>query len=119
MLAGGIGITPFRSIIKNATERKLAHRIVLLYSNRNRASTAFLDELTDWAKQNPNLTVVPAYTDETGFIDGAFIIRHMPDAATAIAYAAGPAAFVTAMRTAALQAGVDPDQIRAEEFPGY
>jgi ferredoxin-NADP reductase len=119
MLAGGIGITPFRSIVKNATEKKLPHRIVLLYSNRTPASTAFLDDLTGWAKQNSNVTIVPVYTDQTGFITADIIKQHAPDLPTAIAYAAGPAPFVTAMRTAALAAGVDPDQIRTEEFPGY
>lgn len=119
MLAGGIGITPFRSIIKDATERRLAHRLVLLYSNRNRDAAAFLDDLQGWASQNRNATIVPVFTDETGFITPEIIRRHGPDAGEAIAYAAGPDAFVKAMRQALLAAGVDPDDIRTEEFPGY
>jgi ferredoxin-NADP reductase len=119
LLAGGIGITPFRSIIKDATERKLGHRIVLLYSNRNRNSTAFLEDLQDWAAQNRNLTIVPVYTDEAGFITAEVVKKHAPDVATSIAYAAGPDAFVKAMRQALLDAGADPDDIRTEEFPGY
>jgi ferredoxin-NADP reductase len=119
LLAGGIGITPFRSMIKDATERSLAHRLVLLYSNRNRASSAFLDDLQGWARDNRNVTIVPVFTDESGFITADVIRQHAPDVATLIAYAAGPDAFVKAMRQALLQAGVDPDDIRTEEFPGY
>ena len=119
LLAGGIGITPFRSIIKNATERKLAHRIVLLYSNRNRGATAFLDDLQGWARENRNVSIVPVFTDETGFITAEVIRTHGPDLAAAIAYTAGPDAFVKAMRQALVDAGVDPDDVRTEEFPGY
>lgn len=118
-LAGGIGITPFRSIIKNATERRLAHRLVLLYSNRSHGTAAFLDDLDGWARANGNVRIVPVYTDTSGFITADLITREMPDLSSAIAYAAGPDPFVRAMRQALLDAGVDPDDIRTEEFPGY
>ncbi len=119
LLAGGIGITPFRSIIKDATERKLTHRIVLLYSNRSRGATAFLDDLLGWSKENKNVSIVPVFTDETGFITADVIRQHGPDLATSVSYVAGPDAFVKAMRQALVEAGVDPDDIRTEEFPGY
>ena len=41
------------------------------------------------------------------------------DLSTPIYYIAGPAGFVTAMRQMLAQAGVDEDNIRFEEFPGY
>jgi ferredoxin-NADP reductase len=119
LLAGGIGITPFRSIVKDATERRLAHKLVLLYSNRSQEVTAFLDDLNGWASANGNVKVVPVYTSVSGFITADTIKRETPDLSSAIAYAAGPDAFVKAMRQALLDAGVDPDDIRTEEFPGY
>jgi len=118
-LAGGIGITPFRSIVKDATERHLAHRLVLLYSNRSRATSAFLDDLDGWARANANVRIVPVFTETSGFVTAEIIKRETPDLASAIAYAAGPDPFVRAMRQALLDAGVDPDDIRSEEFPGY
>ncbi|HYM09410.1 MAG TPA: FAD-dependent oxidoreductase, partial [Bryobacterales bacterium] len=45
ILAGGIGITPFRSMVVRAAQEKLAHRIFLFYSNRRPEDAAFLDEL--------------------------------------------------------------------------
>lgn len=119
LLAGGIGITPFRSIIKDATERGLAHKLVLLYSNRSHATGAFVDDLDGWARANGNVRIVPVYTDTSGFINADLIKRETADLPSAIAYAAGPDPFVRAMRQALLDAGVDPDDIRTEEFPGY
>ncbi len=125
--AGGIGITPFRSIIKDATERGLSHDLTLFYSNRTPDSTAFLPDLEQWAEGNPRLTLVPTITDDVdihewkyqrGMIDAAFLKGRLPEG-EAIYYAAGPAAFVTAMRRALESLGVDPDNIRTEEFPGY
>ena len=118
-LAGGIGITPFRSMVKDATERRLAHKLVLLYSNRSRGTGAFLDDLDGWARANANVRIVPVYTDTDGYITADLIARETPDLSSAIAYAAGPDPFVRAMRQALLDAGVDPDDIRTEEFPGY
>lgn len=128
LFAGGIGITPFRSIIKDATERQLPHAITLVYSNRTRKSTAFLDDLEGWQRQNPNFHLVATITDTpyeagwphaTGFVDGQFVVKHLPALASAIPYIAGPPAFVTAVRGALETGGADPDSIRTEEFSGY
>ena len=128
LFAGGIGITPFRSIINDATERRLPHRIVLFYSNRTPKSTAFLNELEQWEAQNPNFTLVATITDtpydpdwrrQTGFIDAPFVSRHLANPADGVSYIAGPPAFVTAVRNVLETAGADPDNIRTEEFSGY
>lgn len=55
--AGGIGITPFMSIIRDATERKLPIPITLLFSNRSAANIPFYDELRLLAEQNPHLRI--------------------------------------------------------------
>jgi ferredoxin-NADP reductase len=61
--AGGIGITPFRSIIKDATERGLSHRMTLFYSNRTAEGSAFLSDFEAWQAANPNFRLV-ASVDE-------------------------------------------------------
>jgi ferredoxin-NADP reductase len=126
--AGGIGITPFRSIIKDATERRLPHRITLFYSNRTPATTAFLPDIEAWQRQNSNLRLVAAVVDpagsepwghHVGLMDATFIAPHVEDWASAICYLAGPPAYVKAMRTALAEVAADPDNIRTEEFSGY
>jgi ferredoxin-NADP reductase len=54
LLAGGIGITPFRSIVARAAKESLFHRIILFYSNRRPEDAPFLDELQALEKVNPN-----------------------------------------------------------------
>src|SRR5690348_15096885 len=53
-LAGGIGITPFRSILRQAAEEKSTHQLYLFYSNRRPEDAAFLNELWDLAQSNPH-----------------------------------------------------------------
>lgn len=126
--AGGIGITPFRSIIADATLRRLPHRITLFYSNRTPASTAFLADLEAWRRQNPNFHLVATiaepsadqpWTHDVGLIDAAFVSARLRDWSDAICYLAGPPAFVKAMRGVLGAVGADPDNLRTEEFDGY
>ncbi len=128
-LAGGIGVTPFRSIITNATHEHLPHKIFLFYSNRRPEDAAFLAQLQQDAKDNPNLTFVPTMTQmseskekwdgEQGYINGEMIKKYVPNLSGPIYYLAGPAAMVAAMRKVLNEAGVNDDYIRTEEFTGY
>jgi ferredoxin-NADP reductase len=128
-LAGGIGITPFHSIIKNAAEKNLPHKLVLFYSNRRPEDAAFYSELQDIAAKYKNFQIVPTMTEmeksskpwngERGFIDAAMLKRHLSSLDGPIFYIAGPPAMVTAMRSMLEKAQVDPDAIRSEEFSGY
>src|SRR5437867_2442486 len=52
LIAGGIGITPFRSMIKTVTEQKMPHRLTLIYSNRTPQDAPFLAELGTWETEN-------------------------------------------------------------------
>src|SRR3954447_16059019 len=66
-VAGGIGITVFRSMLLYITEEGLPHRVTLVYSNRDRESTAFLDELQELAQGHPNIRLVLTMTDDDGW----------------------------------------------------
>jgi ferredoxin-NADP reductase len=128
LFAGGIGITPFRSMIKSATERRLPHRLTLFSSNRTAATTPFLPDLEGWQRANPNFTLIATITDPAGGdgwthrkgrIDAAAIKPYVDASTGAICYVAGPAGFVNGMRAVLDEAGADPDNVRTEEFPGY
>ena len=126
-LIGGIGITPVRSIIAQATHDKLPHSITLLYSNKTTADAAFTADFETFAKQNDNFKFVPVYNDapsaewtgERGMIDAAMLKRHVSDVAAPIYYLSGPAGMVKAMRQMLITAGANEDNIRTEEFSGY
>src|SRR5262249_19389529 len=61
-IAGGIGITVFRSMLRYIAEEKLPHNVTLVYSNRDRESAAFLDELAQNGQR-----VVLTMTDDPGW----------------------------------------------------
>ena len=128
-LAGGIGITPFSSMIRHATQAKLPHHLFLFYSNRRPEDAAFLRILQELEKENSNFRFIPtmtamdksqqAWTGETGVIDREMLGRYLPILQGPIYYTAGPPAMVAAMRQMLNAAGVDEDDVRAEEFAGY
>ncbi|HSM84880.1 MAG TPA: FAD-dependent oxidoreductase [Candidatus Limnocylindrales bacterium] len=128
-LAGGIGVTPFMSMVRQAARQKDPHQIYLFYSNRRPEDAAFLDELAALQKQNANFHLVSTMAEmekskqpwngERGFIDAAMLQRHLAALNGPIYYIAGPPAMVTAMRDMLTKAGVDEDDIRAEDFAGY
>jgi ferredoxin-NADP reductase len=128
-LTGGIGVTPVRSIVLQAAHDNLPHKIFLFDSNRRPKDSAFLDELKDAQKKNPNYTFVGTMTEmensdqkwdgETGYITKAMLLKYIGDLLLPIYYVAGPPSMVTAMRRTLNDAGVDDDNIRTEEFSGY
>jgi glycine betaine catabolism B len=63
-LSGGIGVTPFRSIIKYAVDKELPLKITMFDSNRNQRNILYKDEFDKWAAQNLNLKIVYTITEE-------------------------------------------------------
>ena len=128
-LAGGIGITPFRSMMLRATKDLLPHRLFLFYSNRKLEDAPFLQELEALQRQNRSYTFVPTMTDmsrsdrswqgETGRINQSMLAKHLNSAASPMYYMAGPPRMVKELHTLLTEIGVDDDDIRAEEFAGY
>ena len=84
LLAGGIGITPFRSIlVETIGGGALPYPVVLFHANRRSEDAAFADEFRSLARRDPNLTFVPtmtampgsedAWDGERGHIDAAML----------------------------------------------
>ena len=128
-LAGGIGITPFLSMVRQADHDRLPHKLYLFYSNRRPEDAAFLDTLQTLEMTNPNFRLICTMTEmsksnkewkgETVLIDKEMLSRHLAVLQGPIYYIAGPPTMVAAMRQTLVGAGVDDDDVRAEEFAGY
>jgi len=128
-LSGGIGVTPVRSIVLQATHDKLPHKIVLFDSNRRPEDSAFLDELAEAQKRNPHFTLIGTMTEmekssktwsgETGYVTQAMLLKSVHDLSLPVFYISGPPAMVAAMRKILDDSGVKDDKIRTEEFSGY
>ncbi len=128
-LVGGIGITPIRSILLRAAHDTLQHQIFVFFSNRRPEDTAFLEELTDLQRENPNFTLIPTMTNmansthswkgETARINEALLAKYLTDAKSPIYYVVGPPDMVNGVHETLNKAGVDDDDIRSEAFNGY
>src|SRR6266850_399346 len=128
-LAGGIGITPFVSMSRQAAHDRLARDIWLFYSNRRPEDAGFLEELAALPRRNPRYRFVGTmvemakssrpWSGETGFLDRAMLERHLKELAAAVYYTAGPPGLVEAMQKMLADAGVEDEAIRTDEFFGY
>lgn len=128
-IAGGIGITPFRSMLQDAVSRHLPHRITLIYSNRNPEGTAFHEELRRIAESYTNLRYIATMTQpeksqqpwdgERRYVNADFLRDHIGDVAIPIFYVAGPPGLVTAVSKAVIEAGADAARVNSEAFEGY
>ncbi|HSZ02010.1 MAG TPA: FAD-dependent oxidoreductase, partial [Terriglobales bacterium] len=129
LLAGGIGITPFRSLIWNAAESLSPRKILLFYSVRVPEEAAFLEELQEMEQFNRRYKLICTVTQpertrtlwrgETGRISIQLLSKWIPDLSVPIYYIAGPPAMVNGVRQILIGAGVADEDIRAEEFYGY
>jgi len=114
-IAGGIGITPFLAMSHFAAEKKLSLPILLLYANRDKKSAAYLKELDEIAKLNPNFTLKNKFS----LIDKSFIEQSVKDVLNALWYIAGPPAMVEESKSILFKLGVDKERIHTERFSGY
>jgi ferredoxin-NADP reductase/nitrite reductase/ring-hydroxylating ferredoxin subunit len=136
-LSGGIGVTPFRSMIKYATDKQLPLKIVMFDSNRNRDNILFKQEFDDCANINKNLKIIYTISDggqqqssstandwkgEYGRIDKAMILKYLDTNMlnNSIFYICGPPSMLKAMQ-ALLQDELEipKERIKVEEFTGY
>lgn len=126
-IAGGIGITPFRSMIKYLSDRNEHRDVILLYSNRTVSEIAYAD-VFDEATQKIGLKVLYAITDANeqlpevfyrGRIDAALIERTVPDYRERMFFISGTHAMTTAFRKSLSEIGVPATHIKTDFFPGF
>ncbi|HEX6462608.1 MAG TPA: PAS domain-containing protein [Candidatus Saccharimonadales bacterium] len=123
-IAGGIGITPFISMLSFINEAKQPYQVTLFYSNRDAVSTAYDTELQELAKLNPALKIVFTMTNyiqwkgETRAIGAELLTSYMEDMADHAFYIAGPPAMVFAIQDELRQIGISDEHIHTEGFTG-
>lgn len=133
-LSGGIGVTPFRSMIKYATDKNLPIRIIMFDSNRSERNILFRPEFENCSKTNANLRIIYTITDEQdmtknnewkgekGKIDIAMLRRYLEpgDLEKSIFYICGPPAMLKTMQEILAQnLQIPTERIKVEEFTGY
>jgi ferredoxin-NADP reductase len=124
-IAGGIGITIFRSMLRYIAEENLPYRITLIYSNRDLESTAFLDELRELENQIDGLQLVLTMTDDetwegdTRRVDADFLREVVGDFTGSTYLVSGPPAMVNSVGDSLEAAGVPEEHVLRSKFAGY
>ena len=125
-IAGGIGITVFRSMLRYIVEEGLPHQVTLVYSNRDRESTAFFEELEAMDRDHENIRVVFVMTDDPEWegekrrVDAGVLREHLEGELGDYVYiAAGPPGMVEAMESVLKGAGLPEEQVLVQRFAGY
>lgn len=124
MVAGGIGITPFRSMLAELKARRQSRPITLLYAAKHPDEFVF-DELLDWA-DGQGMRVIRVVSDppkgwngKRGRIDRAMVERLVPDVRQRLVYLSGPEPMVEAFQELFRGLGVPRTRIKRDFFPGY
>jgi ferredoxin-NADP reductase len=137
-LSGGIGVTPFRSMIKYVTDKQLSLKIVMFDSNRDPDNILFKKEFDEWTNLNKNLKIIytisedkhdvdPSYVNngwkgEHGRINKAMILKYLDDTLlnNSIFYICGPPGMLKAMQSLLEEElEISKEKIKMEEFTGY
>jgi ferredoxin-NADP reductase len=130
LLAGGIGVTPFRAMIQDAVARSAKVELSLIHSARKPEEAPFYDEFRRWAATHPHLAYLPVMTraeesavpflGERRRLDADLLGELLDENRDQALYMiAGPPRFVTGMVEALTRLGVPGTRIRRDDFDGY
>ena len=127
-IAGGIGVTPFRSMIKYLIDKKEKRDIVIFYSNKTIADVAYSD-IFDEAYEELGINTVYTLTDlatipdtwkgRKGFVNAEMMFQEVPDLQDRIFYISGPHAMVTNFEDVLSKIGIEDSRIKKDFFPGF
>lgn len=124
-LTGGVGITPARSIIRDAIQRKSGLDIALFYGNRDEDCIPYGEEFRSYAAAQRMAYIetldhpLPQWAGEAGFITADLVRRHVADPAARYWIVSGPPPMVDAMKVVVGNLGVPADSVAYELFAGY
>ena len=124
-VAGGIGITVFRSMLRYIRDARTAHRVTLVYSNRDRASAAFLEELAELERELPDfhllltMTDEPEWEGESRHVSPDMLRDHLGDLDGYTFLVAGPPAMAEGVSDALKGAGLPEERVLSDKFSGY
>jgi ferredoxin-NADP reductase len=124
-VAGGIGITVFRSMLRYIADEELPYRVTLVYSNRDRESAPFLDELEELERRIDGLRVVLTMTEQEGWegetrqLDADVLGELLGGLDDKQFLVAGPAPMAKGVSESLLAAGLPESSVLADAFSGY
>lgn len=129
LIAGGIGIAPFLSMLSSAAIDKAHPPVFLFYANRYVEDAAFMDTLWDLEMSSRSFHFVPTFTrigpghggwkGATGAISAQLIRKYASNLQDPIYYVAGPPNMVAAAHQTLVELAIPEEDICTEHFAGY
>src|SRR3990167_1841408 len=126
LIAGGIGIVPFYSMIRETLHQPSERSLTLFYGNESIETTAFYTELETLSKTQSTFKFIPTFSTypsewlgEKGWITDQMIKKYVSDLYAPIYYVCGAGGMVSAIHNLLHELDIPEDQIRCEDFPGY
>ena len=127
-IAGGVGITPFRSMIRDLLDKHQKRPITLFYTNK-RVNEIIYKDVFDRAEQELGIRTIYTVTDQNtvptnwkgkvGRIDPQLIQQAVPDYRQCIFYISGPNSMVESFKGMLQHMKVPAAQIKTDYFPGF
>jgi len=121
-IAGGIGITPFMSMLRYIYDRRLERNVTLIWGNKTEEDIVFRDELESIAAKMPSLKVVHVmskqndWSGEKGYIDAEKLKKYVSDFQVGQFFICGPPPMMTSVEKALRDLGVPKKRIHYERF---
>jgi predicted ferric reductase len=121
-IAGGIGITPFMSMLRYMRDRKTRHKVVLLWANRAEEDILFKEELAAMEQENSSLKIVhvlsrqDSWEGEKGHVDSERLKKFVSDFGKPVFFICGPPAMMRAVKSALRNLGIPAKNVRMERF---
>jgi ferredoxin-NADP reductase len=125
LIALGIGITPYISMLRWALEEDNPYRFTIIYSDNETESMAFLDELKRMEAERDDLKLIVSVTKDENWqgekrhVDGDFLKDYLEDIENQLYYVSGPPKVVEAVAQSLKDAGIPEDNIKTDSFSGY
>ncbi len=125
-LAGGIGITPFYSMLQYAVQKRLELPMTLVVSYRVPDDILWHQELGHWQTEHEWFGYIPTVTEpnkawkgDTGYIDANKLKKYATDLYNSRIYIVGSPVFVTAMKELLQSLRIPEENIIVEEYSGF
>ena len=120
-VVGGIGVTPVRSMIKWLLDKQEKRDITLIYGVRNSSEVAFseLFEAYDLATEIFVTEPEPDWEGLTGHITAEHILSVADNDPRTLIFVSGPEPLTEKLESDLKAAGISPDRLVLDFFPGY
>ncbi len=121
-IAGGIGITPFISMLRYMVDKKLERNVILIWGNKTEKDIAFKAELVQMDAAMPSLRIIhvlsnqPEWPGEKGYVTAGLLRKHLEGIENPQIFVCGPPVMMTKVVGALKQVGVPKERIHFERF---